>query len=294
MNYTNINTIDHYILNISILILAVCGFLLSGLIIILFIISKSVRKSCEYFLLFLIINYFICNILYFSARIAELFRINLFKWQFPCALLSSGPTILIMQSQLYIFSIFLKRYFYIKFPLKYYIYFNTKTSILIFGIIQITSGFIGLFPIIFRFGNNVVCHGLMYLSNFYRVLALISSTLPFIPSLTLYFLMLKIAKKQADLMKDQMNSTKSLSLSSKAVCLKLITTLILWMIYAKYLIDIMKNFNQITGKKGLVAGNFFFLYICINSLIVIIGNPVIKNIIKNYIHCKGIQVRPNA
>lgn len=271
----------------------ILDFTITGIILILNIFSKSIRESCESYIILIISIYFISTISYFFGKLLPILSIPISYSPIICISIPIFPNFLTAYSQFNFLAIFVKRFILIRYPFKYNKFCSSSITIFFALVIFLSTLFVVLSPLFLPFGPKIACNELISLNDYNLSLMLYFAMIPFFPSFILYISILKIAKRHANSMESQTNSVKSISNSSKITFSKLCVTLVLWIIYAYLFQKSFKDMQNISNKNLSSLELVFFFIIAVNSSIIIFSNPKIKNTL-NFRHFikKSVIISP--
>lgn len=265
----------------------VCLYVIIGILINIFYISlnifnKKVREYCEYFSLTMSLSYLLGCLICLTVMILINANVLLPTDISACFIAYFGSCYLAIQSQLSILSIFLNRFLLIRFPFKYKIFCSNKFTLFFVILCNIFSLFVSSIALFIKFGQTSLCRGYLSLNYVTINIILFFSLIPFIPSFILYLLILKIAKKHASSIQNQLHSNKSISKMAKFTFFKLVTSLVSWIIYGILYKQLLEDLTKFSWKQALLLEFVLFQNICLSSLIILITNSKILSKIENF------------
>lgn len=238
---------------------------------------RQVRESCEYFSLSMNVNYLLGSIACLSTYIAVQLNLLSQTSSVTCLISYIGSCYLAIQSQLSIFGIFLNRFLLIRFPFKYEIFCSTKFTLFFAILCNIFSLFFSSMSFFIRLGPATLCKNILSINYVTMNVVLFFSLAPFLPSFIIFMLILKIAKKHALSIENQINSSQSISKTAKLTFLKLILSLVSWIIYGILYSEILKDVSRISWKRLLIAHLILYQNMFLSSITSLITNSKITS-----------------
>lgn len=292
-----LTNIEIILLQSTFFFVTVLGAVLNTLILYFYCKCKKIRETSVIFILLMTINDLFLEIWetlqYFLMRGL---KVDSFHPVMCIVTFSLGVTFYV-QSEYFLLFTFIYRYVRINNPLSYHNYLTTKFSIfLIFGTL-LFSLFASLFPVytsIANFNGKGTCKGYYSFKNEYIPLIIVF-VLPVILGVLIFHIKtLKIAKKHANLMENQMKQYKNISTSSKAYLIQLLIQLTLWILFTSALLKFVLEGKIIQAQKivygvtHLIVSQSFF-----NAIFTIFGNVQIKLEFYKLFHLKQSKIIPN-
>lgn len=260
-------------------LLGILSIILNVLVLILYYKVENIRDTTVIFLpLFTFNDIFVAFfrlIFYFLLKF-----INLYEIPAPiCVYINVYEIVIYIQSQYYLLFIFIFKYIRIKYPLKYKDYYNFKLCLLIIFLIIICTILLCLFPVYISFFKKSPfsgCNGYFYYKPQYYFIYLLYFIPVIISVVIIHANIMKIAKKHAKNLTNQMKNAQNISYSSKLTLIQLILSIIVWLIFGLSQVSINSRNGNFVYKLLLAFGYLVLTQLLINPIITIIGNSSIK------------------
>lgn len=289
--YDDLTNFERHFLDSFLSIELLLGFIFCSLIIILYIKYSAIRKSFSSFILCLTINNLLVVLWFTFVQLAFKLFPKVLESRIICALTILIPSNMTILSQMNFLGLLIYRFVNVRFPLKANTSFMKKFKELLALFVNCIAIVTFIAPFLYPKTERTICDGLITLAKFPLYLGLTLSFGPILLCIIIYFLLIRIARKQAKMMTLQTREVQSISKGSKIILLELIIVLIMWIIYLGLLKIIASDLQAISLKKSSIMEIIVISPTILISIIILLSNSEVK-LIFNKLSIKARRILP--